>query len=194
MSTAGPNAPGTMASDNSVGTATWALPDNAKTSDDTRTYAQALAGTIEYSYYLKATNFGFAIPTGATIDGISVSFERYGHNTGEQQYVRDAIIKLVKNDTVSGDNKAATSTRWPNTEGVYTYGGASDLWGNTLTASDVNANNFGAVLQVVITNNTKMSIARGYVDFMSITVTYTESGGGASAVPVIMNQYRQRQA
>jgi len=140
--------PGTVVSDDTVGTVAWSNPDNAKVSDDSyssvqiygyspasleavkivksngsigtenKTTEDPLTDTEKslsfgdtddlwsetwahtdindsdfgvviqstdgdhlisegYSYYLKATNFGFTIPSGATIDGIVVEVEAY---------------------------------------------------------------------------------------------------------------------
>lgn len=60
--------------------------------------------------------------------------------------VRDVNVKLVKGGTVSGDNKADTGTDWPSSDTDKTYGGAADLWGVTLTESDVEASDFGVVI------------------------------------------------
>lgn len=68
---ASPRTAGTLADDSAVGTITWTTPENADDSDDT--YATAAVGT---SHYLKATNYGFNIPTSATITGVRVSVER----------------------------------------------------------------------------------------------------------------------
>lgn len=72
MATQGPYSPGTMADDSTVGTVTWVNPDNAKASDDVR----AIMYYGGSSHYLKATNFGFSIPAGATINGIVVEIEK----------------------------------------------------------------------------------------------------------------------
>ena len=73
-----PNAvasPGTLADDDTSGTETWSDPTNAAASDDS--YAtNSRSGTSVQTHRLKATNFGFSIPTGATIEGIEVSVER----------------------------------------------------------------------------------------------------------------------
>jgi len=135
----GPNSPGTMADDATVGTVAWANPDNAKISndayatlddnansydeyiiklvkngniegDDKSTFATlpivdtyipyggsadlwglvltpadinavdfgavfSVSG-VHFSHYLKATNFGFAIPANATINGILLEVEQ----------------------------------------------------------------------------------------------------------------------
>lgn len=140
--TVGPNSPGTMADDATVGTVTWTSPDNAKVSDDLKAIASLNCGsasvtensikiiktgsiignekstgatiptsdtyisyggsadlwgtswtttdinasdfgvvfsaneTTNVSHYLKATNFGFVVPAGSTIDGILVEIEQ----------------------------------------------------------------------------------------------------------------------
>ena len=60
--------------------------------------------------------------------------------------VYDNTVSLVKGGTVSGDNKFNT-TGWTGTLGYTSYGGSSDLWSLSLTAADINASNFGAVVQ-----------------------------------------------
>ncbi len=67
--------PGTMADDATVGTWAWSNPNNAKLSDDTYANGDAVANG-GLSHYLKATNFGFAIPAGAVINGIVVEIEK----------------------------------------------------------------------------------------------------------------------
>jgi len=187
MSTAGPNAPGTMADDASYGSVSWGNPNNSKVSDNS--YSTATSSFTFYSHYLKATNFGFAIPSGATINGVSVSIERK-KIVGNPNSVRDSVIKLVKGGTVSGTNKSAGAT-WSNTEGVVTFGGASDLWGLSLTDSDVNASNFGVVISAELVVIIGKSACNAYVDFISITIDYTTGGGGLS-IPVASQSYRRR--
>lgn len=163
----GPNSPGTMADDATVGTVTWTSPDNTKVADaayasfipvggeDTgqrdniikivksdgsigstnkaatltnwststsppyATYGSSSdlwdetwtstdindvdfgivlvakgKGTVEISHYLKATNFGFAIPSGATINGINVEIKRRFNTTtggGDVDHIRITV-------------------------------------------------------------------------------------------------------
>ncbi len=135
------------------------------------------------------------MPSGATINGVTVSVERKAtNNEGSLLYARDSVLKLVKCGAVSGDNKAATTTNWPTSDASASYGGAADLWGLTLTDSDVNASDFGCVISATYKGAPMKSFCSPYVDHITITVTYTESGGGASAVPVIAHSYRQRRA
>jgi len=98
------------------------------------------------SNYLIATNFGFNIPDGAIITGIEVSMEKKADFNNE---VRDDVVKLVKSGSVVGDNKAS-SVNWVTTEETTLYGGSSDLWGLSLTESDVESSNFGVALSARI--------------------------------------------
>jgi hypothetical protein len=177
MATAGPNNPGTMADDASVGTRAWTNPNDAKTDNS----AWALA-TTPTSHYLVATNFGFAVPSGATIDGIVVRFEKLmASGSGN----KDNIIKLVKGGTISGTDHADTVTAWPTAVDTYVdHGGPTDLWGLSLTDSDVNASNFGVALSKVATGGF------GYIDAIWITVYYTAAA--STSIPVLMQSYRQR--
>ena len=150
MASEGPNNPGTMADDATIGISAWSNPDNAKGSDNVDTSVFLTSGTcneyeikivksdgsigaenkstgailpgtdtyisygsssdlwsetwsstdindvdfgfvISYyissaptriSHYLKATNLGFSIPGGATINGIIVEVERKQNSSG----------------------------------------------------------------------------------------------------------------
>jgi hypothetical protein len=71
----GPNSPGTMANDNSIGTIPWLNVDNAKISDNT--YATSFDNNAgETTNYLVATNFGFSVPNNAMIAGVKFEIER----------------------------------------------------------------------------------------------------------------------
>ena len=182
MSTAGPNAPGTMTDDAAVGVGVWATVDNAKVNDTS--YATNGSGTPA-THYLKATAFGFAIPSGATINGIQVGITRKASNNAKFEYSSDNIVSLVKGGTVSGDNKFNAGVKWPTSDGTVTYGTTSDLWGTTWAYTDINASNFGVVLSA----NTVTATAS--VNFISVTITYTEGGGGGP-VKQMMHTVRMR--
>lgn len=137
--TAGPNSPGTVVDDSSFGALTWANPDNAKTSNNL--YAQASAVMVDDTHYLKATDFGFSIPSGATIDGIEAEVELYATNIAPP-YDIDQKAQIVQGGTIMSTNKAAYTTL-PSIEEYISYGGSSDLWGETWDYSDINNSGFG---------------------------------------------------
>jgi hypothetical protein len=164
MVSSGPNSPGTMADDATVGDTAWSNPDRAKVSDNSR----AIVSIFVHSHYLKATNFGFLVPSGAVINGVLVEIERLAGSTSHE--VHDENVKLVKADgSIGSTNKADTATVWSASESYYSYGSSSDLWGETLTPSDVNDADFGVVLSVL----GKDSYSVGAVDHIRITVYYT---------------------
>ena len=166
MASEGPNSPGTVVSDATVGTIVWGNPNEAKASDN----IWAIAPGDGISEYLLCTNFGFSIPDGATIDGITVAVEK---NSFDSQFgVTDEHVKIVKGGSIGTTNKADTGTEWPTTDGTATYGGVSDLWGETWTAADINASNFG----IVVSSDSSAGIGgdQARIDHVTITVTYTE--------------------
>lgn len=172
MSTAGPNSPGTLADDAAVGAVAWSNPGNAASSNDA--YAVFSTSGVQQAHYLKATNCGFSIPAGATIDGVTVSIERKAQHNSALRKVVDSVVRLVVGGTVSGDNKANTGTAWPTGDGSASYGGAADKWGLTPSAADVNGSDFGMVLSA--TSSGSNGTTSGSVDHITITVTYTEGG------------------
>lgn len=157
--------PGTAANDATVGTQAWVNVSNALTDDGSVSRSDMFSGAQQFTQYLKLTNFGFSIPAGASILGVSASIDRA--SSVANNLVSDQVVSLVKGGTVSGDNKAV-GTNWTTTFSVATYGGAADMWGLTLTADDVNASTFGIVLQAV-----KSSLFdSANVDTISLTVYY----------------------
>jgi len=158
----GPNAPGTIANDATVGTLPWTLLANAAVSDNM--YTQVAPGGMP-SQYLKVTNFGFAVPPAAVIDGITVSVER----RSAAGLISDFSARIVKGGVIGATEKAIAGT-WATTDTVVNYGGNTDLWGETWTAADINSSAFGFVLSA--TDNVDVAA----VDAISITVTYSLCG------------------
>ncbi|MCX6712378.1 MAG: YDG domain-containing protein, partial [Candidatus Vogelbacteria bacterium] len=124
----------------------------------------------EISNYLKASNFGFSIPTGAVINGIQVSIERR-RVTGAGIIIQDNVIEIVSGASTSSDNKASINA-WPTSDGVASYGSASDTWGNSWTPAQINDPTFGVLIAVQRTDVTGGNHS-AYVDYISVTVTYT---------------------
>lgn len=171
MTTLGPNSPATGADDASVGTLAWSNPDRVVASDDSKSSAVSTATVT--THYLKATNFGFSVPAGATIDGVTVEIERMTTNNTAARNTTDNIVKLVKNGTISGDDKAATATKWPTADAYASYGGATNLWGLSLTATDINNSTFGVAISATTTSDGASINAR--IDHIRITIDYTAS-------------------
>lgn len=169
MASQGPNYPGTVATETGPsGDNDWTNPSNVSADDATE--AQITAATYDagdHSFRLKATNFGFSIPSGATINGIIVEIDRRDF-AGDAQ---DQEVRLYdSSSTLVGDDKQ-TATSWPSTSAVATYGSSSDTWAAGLDAADINSANFGVAL-IVLANSANTDIG---VDYIRVTVHYTET-------------------
>ena len=94
--------------------------------------------------YLKCTGFGFSIPTGSAINGITSTVVV---NCSKNNQCEDASVKIVKTGAISGTDHAGInpSQFWGRPQ-TRTYGSAADLWGATWVATDINAANFGLVI------------------------------------------------
>jgi len=158
--------PGTMEDDATNGTVAWTNPDDAKVSDSN--YAYVSIGT---SHYLKATNFGFAIPAGATITGILAEIQKFP--AGNNYDVKDSEVKIIKSDgTIGTTNRANTTTKWPAGLAYYSYGSSSDLWGENWTVADINDIDFGIAISAIVgAGGGGQQYAR--IDHIRITVYYT---------------------
>jgi hypothetical protein len=168
QTTVGPNNAGTGSNVNGPGTMSWSNPGNITTAGSP--YATASLTAHATSEYLEGTNYGFSIPTNATIVGIQVTINRQSSSSGGGNSVNDITVSLIKGGTITGDNKA-TTTDWPTSLGTASYGSASDLWGTTWTYADINASNFGVALSAY--NQSSFSTRTATVDYMQISVTYT---------------------
>ena len=149
----------------------WSNPSHI-TGDDNN-YAKANnINKNKSTEYLQGKNYNFHIPTSARISGIKVSINRMGDydRCSEQGYLVDETVRLIKNGNLVGNNKAVTSTNWPTSFSVATYGGDSDLWGTSWTPAEINSMNFGVSLSAKNTSNHFNKDA--YVDYMQITVYY----------------------
>jgi hypothetical protein len=182
MASSGPNSPGTIANSASGFGDDWANPSNAGASDNA--YAEFTDSGFG-SDYLKATNFGFAIDSGATINGIVAEFERKANSAGGGgggARILDQEIKLVKAGTIQSTNKSAGAT-WPTTDTYASFGGAADLWSGTWTPSDINNSGFGVTIKAW--GNRSDGSETGYVDHIRITVYYTVASSSTNPAALI---------
>jgi hypothetical protein len=126
--------------ENGVGTS-WTSLASAKVSDDAWASA-SLATAGETTTKLWAENFGFSVPSFATIAGVTVRIERSA--TGAS--VMDDSVNLFNGGPVVTSTNHASTAVWPSTDTVETYGGPTDLWGTTLDPSRVAGSSFGPLV------------------------------------------------
>lgn len=164
--------PGTVVSDNTVGTVAW-IPTGATlladlAASDNSWALAALNNTT--SRYLRASNWGFTVPTNSVITGIAVAVEKSLTTVGAPNVI-DNRVHLVRRGTIlsAADNKAS-AIAWTGTDATTTYGGDGDLWGGPWTASDINAWDFAVVISAV--ENAGV-VATARIDLITITIYYS---------------------
>ena len=157
---------GTFANDvGDLGSGTdWNNPSNAAASDNSK--ADVTLAATANSKYLKATNFGYAIPAEFTINGIMVEVER---DTTVLDGTTDHAVRIVKGGNIGTTERKAVDN-WPTSDAYKTYGSSSDLWGETWTPADINASNFGFAIAAV---DSLLSTAE--IDHIRVTVFFSSS-------------------
>jgi hypothetical protein len=110
--------------------------------------SSALASQNNISHFLNFQNFGFAIPTDATILGLAVDL---GETVSSASTVQSDTIKFIKGGTIGGSNVISSPANitqdasYPYTVPTR-YGSAASLYGQAFTPSDINASNFGVAV------------------------------------------------
>jgi hypothetical protein len=126
------------------GGTTWTNPGNA-TGDTTSTAATSSMGNNTTTSQLILTNFGLTssdIPADSVINGITIEVEWEGVHSA----VTDSVIQLTSNGTSGiGSNLSAGTEQVA--KGFRSYGGASNMWGTSLTQADLTSSNFGVIIQ-----------------------------------------------
>lgn len=157
--------PGTGANVDRAGATDWTTPGNV-TADDASTASAAVP-----TDYLVCSNFGFTVPTTATVLGVTVAVEAHETGSGTSTYIPQLFSDTTP--TLIGSAKSAVGVSGT-TPTVSTNGGAADNWGATLTPAIVNSSGFGVAIWSTDTVNTLL------IDYVTITIEYT--GGRLAAL------------
>lgn len=159
--------PGTVASVTGSGTQAWTAPGNAAIADD-GSYASVVAsGANVTTNYLVATSFSFGVPSGASIKGVEFRIRRRGSGASS---AFDEGVYLYSSSVLSANK--ITRTGVSNSFEQRDVGGANDLWGVSLSASDVNSSSFGAAYQAFISTKIHSSL----VATVWMRIHYEEEG------------------
>ena len=154
-------------------TGPWTTPENVTANDDSR--AQTAEGSTTTSDRLRATNYGFAVPAGSTIDGVEARVRRI-RTGGGAVVITTSRYRLVNAGSAIGTEKEQAAD-WATTEEAYTTGSSSDVWSATLTAAVVNSSTFGLDVNVTWDANLPTPEAFAEVDSVEINVHYTAPTG-----------------
>lgn len=148
---------GTGANNAGIGATAWTNPGNITANDNTTASCNAGAS----SQYLVASNFGFSIPAGSTINGITAIIEATEGSGGTEN-----VNAQLQNEsgTLFGSSKVVNWSGAGLTQ--YTYGANNDLWGATITEAIVEDPDFGVRFWYTTAHNTT-------VDYVSMAIEYT---------------------
>lgn len=125
-------------------TGSWGSLSNAVNDDDNRaSNSSSLSGT-QYTDYIVITNFGLSVPTSESITGVEFSINK-SKSGGTWAYLGDYSVMLLKAGVMAGSDRASAFP-WFNTDADFPYGSSVDLWGTTLTPTDVNHTGFGIAI------------------------------------------------
>lgn len=185
----GPNGAGTGTN---IFGGTWANPGNITANDGsvaTVTVSNPGAGFGTSSPgFLSATNFGFAIPSTNSITGVQVE--------AKVQATASTGTSLIAELLINGSTIGLTRTvgPLPTSSSFVSFGGTSDLWGNSsLVPNTVNDSTFGVGLSATLTDvNGSVTYS---IDFVRITVfglggpSITVSGSAGSFSATTGYQY-----
>jgi hypothetical protein len=178
----GPNSPTTAVSLSTTPGTPWNNPTNVYAADiqpascTLSGYPACSGTTCYYSTGIAATGFGFSIPPTDNIDGIVVEIRRRSVNSLAN--LTDSTVMLLKAGALTGINQAS-ATVWSLSYAYASYGSATDLWGTTWTAADINDPNFGLYFSVFVGNNTT---GPPQVDHIRITVYHSAGTTGTSSI------------
>lgn len=179
MATTGAKAPTAASTTSETGWAgnAWLTPQNLYGAGDAAITAATFDANV-YSQVLRAYTFDFsAIPDGSTIQGVQVV-------VGNAQYAT-AICALGLGQLLDeagarvGTNQYATPVNLTTTDANYTKGGATDTWGNALTAAWVKNANFGVGLGIIVGASNNCDV---FIDSVTMEVWYTAPA--ASDTPI----------
>lgn len=175
----GPNNPSTF--DQEGPGTSWTNPSNVQTQNNI--YATISVDNTVVVKSLRAMNYGFSVPTTATINGIEVFVERQAQVTSR---ITDSTVYLIKGSTTQAVNKADTVTFWADQDVIAIYGAPSDLWSTTWTPAEINSTGFGVAFRPQQTVDSTPVTA--YVDWIGVVVYYTDVDTGVGVGNLVKRQ------
>jgi hypothetical protein len=152
------------------GTIVWDNPTRAQTFDVQYASATLTGALGTDSALLNSTNYGFTIPSGSTINGITVMCRKLCDFNSE---VRDSKAYLLKNYAPVGSNLIDTGAGWTTSAIWYNYSNMTGLWGTTWTAEEINGAGFGFGVSTEVYAGGGDDLPQ--VDVCQIMVNYTQS-------------------
>jgi RHS repeat-associated protein len=168
--------PGTGVNGTGVaGNVTWLQPSQTNIGN---TYTETLANTTpsRTTVPLQVSTFGFSLPSSFVPSGIVVSFQQASTCTSATGCGGYFKVQLMKNGVAVGTPKTAPAHMSPVLGGPtweyltpLTLGGVGDLWGTTLTYSDLNSSTFGVSIVYYDLTSSSDGYDTVYAEYLSVT-------------------------
>lgn len=127
--------------------------------------------------YVQAYNFGLAIPSGVTIDGVSIALNWAGQFAG---------TGVIANAALFYQGAILGQTKSPGTQNSQAFttavdGGGSDPWGAIITPAIANDSTFGFGVQILTEESGGSD--RSFLSSFTITVYYTTLSSTGTLTP-----------
>ena len=160
-----------FSTNDSIGDFDFVSVTNAQLSEDLHTSATTDVSKFSgVTYFIEATDFGFAVPLSATLCGIMVEIELRGGGTIISGVIKDNQIKIIEKGSITGEDRAS-SNAWTTTDTYVLYGDEGDTWGLTLLPEVVNMSNFGVAVSVGLYGSPS-EILSAEIDHIRMKVDY----------------------
>lgn len=164
-----------------AGSANWTNLAQIYTSNNVYASTNSSIGNNATTGNIFCLGNGLAIPTDATITGVTLAVEAKQQASGNNGFsIRplsaDIRLRYAGADlgAISSSADGMTTQTWTGgTDQTKTFGSATNTWGATLTPTIANSLSFGA--RVRFYNQGSVQII--YVDRIQITVYYTDASG-----------------
>jgi hypothetical protein len=156
-------APNAAVDDNRIGTIPWSSTTAVSADDGLAATSASMVGNV-VTHWLLTSDFALALPPRSIVHGFTVLLDRSASFVDE---IGDYGIALVK----AGNPGTAKSLPggWPTSSAKVTYGSATDTWGLTFSADEVNAKGFGVAIAA---RGIPASDEKASVDYVEVTVYF----------------------
>lgn len=144
--------------------ASWMGYDNTMFLDNANVSTEVCADEASSTLYF--SDFDFALPADALIQGIQINLVKTASGNNE---LTDQNLQLYFNDEPIGENKARPEF-WALIPFQTMYGGPTDLWGESITREMVLDSTFGFIIRL---NPAAGSCENAFIDLATLRVTYT---------------------
>lgn len=160
-----------------VGTIQWDSLSNISVNGSYVNATNTEAADDQQTYVLRATNFNFNLPPGASIEGFKFTVRlKYCHEFTTDGTIL-AILPIKSGSYVLAGNAADGSLADTCAFVEREWGGATDLWDTTWTEADIESSNFGIGMKFRLDDEDYID-----VDYVTCTVYFSTATQHTGAI------------